>query len=145
MEILEIAKYTFMGIFLIFFAMDILSKKSYKTHFYVSLTLAIIFLVLGQDWSTGIKMVCIVLVTLLTIKTIVDEKKKQAEKIATKGRVKQQVHIVFSKYSTYRLRLHENHNFRAAFLSFVEASFSSQPRSFIRISMRRHRMIRQLL
>ncbi|MEC1179134.1 hypothetical protein P9B03_11625 [Metasolibacillus meyeri] len=84
MEILEIAKYTFMGIFLIFFAMDILSKKSYKTHFYVSLTLAIIFLVLGQGWSTGIKMVCIVLVTLLTIKTIVDEKKKQAEKIATK-------------------------------------------------------------
>ncbi|NYF26064.1 hypothetical protein [Sporosarcina sp. JAI121] len=80
MGLLEIAKYSFMGIFLIFFAMDILSKKPYKIHFYTSLTLAIIFLVLGQSWSIGIKIGFIVLVVLLTIKTITDEKKRVGEK-----------------------------------------------------------------
>lgn len=71
--VIGLLKYLFMGVFLLFFIMDVLSRKSYKIFFYTSLTLAIIFLVLGQSWSPLLKTGAIVLVVLLTIKTIVDE------------------------------------------------------------------------
>lgn len=80
MGMLEIAKYSFMGIFLLYFALDIFSEKSYRIQSYASLTMAIIFLVLGQSWSTAIKIGFLVLVGILTIKTITDEKKRLGKK-----------------------------------------------------------------
>ena len=68
-------KYRFMGIFVVFFVMDIKSKKSFKTHYCVSITIAIIFSVIGWQWSMGFKVGFIALVVLLTVKTIIDEKK----------------------------------------------------------------------
>lgn len=76
MDIFELAKYFFMGTFVLFFAMDALTKKSYKVLFYISLTLAIVFVVLGQSWLVWIKTGAIILVVLLTIKTLVDERKR---------------------------------------------------------------------
>ncbi|MEK3934585.1 hypothetical protein MKY41_04630 [Sporosarcina sp. FSL W7-1349] len=80
--VVGILKYLCMGVFLLFFAMDVLSKKSYKIHFYTSLTAAIVFLVLGQSWPSVVKISAIVLVVLLTIKTIMDERKRWATKDA---------------------------------------------------------------
>lgn len=77
MDILDLAKYLFMGIFIILFVMDILSKKSYKVHYYVALTVAIVLLVVGESWSMTIKGGAITIVILLTLKTIMDESKKE--------------------------------------------------------------------
>ena len=77
MDILDLAKYLFMGIFIILFVMDILSKKSYKVHYYVALTVAIVLLVVGENWSMTIKGGAITIVILLTLKTIMDESKKE--------------------------------------------------------------------
>ncbi|WP_213136212.1 hypothetical protein [Bacillus sp. FJAT-50079] len=75
-----ILKYLFMGVFLLFFAMDAISKKTYRIHFYTSLTVAILFLMLEKNWSPVLKIGTIALVVLLTIKTIVDERKRWANK-----------------------------------------------------------------
>lgn len=80
MSILEIAKYLFMGIFILFFIMDIVSKKSYKIHYFTSITIAVAFTVLVKDWSTEIKIGFITLFILLTMKTIIDEKKLVSNK-----------------------------------------------------------------
>jgi predicted branched-subunit amino acid permease len=77
MEFLDVAKYLFMGIFIILFVMDILTKKSYKIHYYVALTVAIVFLVVAENWSMTLKVGAIAIVILLTLKTIVDERKKE--------------------------------------------------------------------
>lgn len=77
-------KYLFMGIFIVFFVKDIKSKKSFKTHYSLSITIAIIFSVIGWQWSMGFKVGFIALVVLLTVKTIIDEKKRwlnNAEKV----------------------------------------------------------------
>jgi len=74
--VLGLLKYLFMGIFIIFFVMDILSKKSYKIHYYISITIAVFFTVLRWQWATGYKVGFIALFVLLTVKTIVDERKR---------------------------------------------------------------------
>lgn len=74
--VIGLLKYLFMGVFLLFFVLDIKSKKSYKIHSYISVTVAIVFSVLGWHWSTGYKVGFITLLVLLTVKTIIDERKK---------------------------------------------------------------------
>jgi len=72
----EVLKYSFMGIFIIFFVMDIVSKKSYKIHYYIAITVAVIFTALLWNWSIGFKVGFIALFVLLTVKTIFDERKR---------------------------------------------------------------------
>ncbi len=74
---LGLTKYLFMGIFAVFFVMDIASKKSYKIHCYVSITIAIVFSVIGWQWATGFKVGFIALFVLVAVKTIADEKKRR--------------------------------------------------------------------
>lgn len=75
MDLFEVAKYLFMGIFVLFFAMDIFMEKSYKVHYYISITLAIIFVFLGKNWLVWVKASAIILVVLLMIKTLFNERK----------------------------------------------------------------------
>ncbi|MFD1927667.1 hypothetical protein ACFSFY_06255 [Sporosarcina siberiensis] len=77
--VLGLLKYLFMGIFIIFFVMDLKSKTSYKIHYYISLTVAIIFATLGWNWTIEFKIGFIILIVLLTLKTIFDEKKRWSE------------------------------------------------------------------
>lgn len=77
--VLELLKFLFTGIFIIFFVMDIKSKKSYKIHYYISLTVAILFATLGWNWTTEFKIGFIILLVLLTLKTIFDEKKRSSD------------------------------------------------------------------
>lgn len=74
MSVLEIAKYLFMGIFILFFIMDIVSEKSYKIHYFISITMAVAFTVLVKNWFTDSKVGFIALFVLLTEKTVIDEK-----------------------------------------------------------------------
>ena len=76
--IFEVLKYLFMGVFIVFFIMDIVSKKSYKIQYYVAITVVVIFTALTWDWSLGFRIGFIALFVLLTIKTIFDESRKEA-------------------------------------------------------------------
>ncbi|MBE1557184.1 hypothetical protein [Sporosarcina limicola] len=77
--VFAVMKYSFMGIFVIFFVMDIVSKKSYKTYFYIALTIVAIFQTLLWNWSIGFKVGFIVLVIFITVKTISDVSKRGGE------------------------------------------------------------------
>lgn len=72
----EVLKYSFMGIFIIYFIMDIVSKRSYKIHYYIAITGAVIFTALLWNWSIGFKVGFISLFILLTVKTIFDERRR---------------------------------------------------------------------
>lgn len=74
----DVLKYLFMGVFIVFFVMDIVSKRSYKIQYYVAITIAVIFTALSWDWSIGFRIGFIALFAILTIKTIFDEKKREA-------------------------------------------------------------------
>lgn len=78
-NVFEVLKYSFMGIFIIFFVMDIVSKRSYKIHYFIAITAAVIFTALLWNSSIGIKVGFISLFALLTVKTIFDERKRGAD------------------------------------------------------------------
>ncbi len=69
----------FMSLFIIFFVLNIFSKKSYKIQCYVFITLVVIFSALTWNWSLGFKVGFITLFALLAIKTISDDRKRIAD------------------------------------------------------------------
>lgn len=77
--VFEVLKYLFMGVFIVFFVMDIVSKKSYKIQYYVAITLAVIFTALTWDWSLGFRIGFVALFIILTVKTIFDKRRKGAD------------------------------------------------------------------
>ncbi|CAM3248935.1 hypothetical protein FITA111629_12570 [Filibacter tadaridae] len=76
MDIFDILKYLFFSLFLFFFIIDIRSKKSYMTHSYIALMLAVLFMLIGEDWSIWVKLVFAAFIVTLTGKTIFDGRKK---------------------------------------------------------------------
>lgn len=74
----EVLKFLFMGIFIIFFVMDIVSKRSYKIQYYVAISIVVTFTVLSWERSIGFKIGFITLYVIFAIKLIFDEKKREA-------------------------------------------------------------------
>jgi len=77
--VFAVLQYLFMGIFIIFFVMDIASEKPYKTYYYIAITIAVTFTILLRDWSIVFKVGFIALFVLLTVKTIFDERIRVAD------------------------------------------------------------------
>lgn len=75
----EVLRNIFMILFIMFFVIDVFSKRSYKALYYTALTFGVIFSVFVWNWSIGFKVGFIALFLIVAVKTISDVRKSEVD------------------------------------------------------------------
>ena len=73
----EVLRNIFMILFIMFFVIDIFSRRSIKALYLTALTFGVIFSAFIWNWSIGFKVGFIVLFLFVAIKTISDGRKRE--------------------------------------------------------------------
>ncbi|PIC67615.1 hypothetical protein CSV71_10480 [Sporosarcina sp. P21c] len=75
----EVLRNIFMILFIMFFVIDVFSKRSYKVLYHIALTVGVTFSTFIWNWSIGFKVGFIALFLIVAVKTISDVRKSEID------------------------------------------------------------------
>ncbi|PID25468.1 hypothetical protein [Sporosarcina sp. P7] len=75
----EVLRNIFMILFIMFFVIDVFSKRSYKVLYHLALTFGVAFSAFIWNWSIGFKVGFIALFLIVAVKTISDVRKSEID------------------------------------------------------------------
>ncbi|AXI00967.1 hypothetical protein DV702_15365 [Sporosarcina sp. PTS2304] len=75
----EVLRNICMILFIMFFIIDVFSKRSYKVLYHIALTCGVIFSAFIWNWAIGFKAGFIVLFLIVAVKTISDVRKREID------------------------------------------------------------------
>ena len=77
--VFEVLRNIFMILFIMFFLIDVFSKRSYKILYHTALTFGVIFSAFIWNWAIGFKVGFIALFLIVAVKTISDVRKREID------------------------------------------------------------------
>lgn len=72
--IIELLKFIFLGIFIVLFVLEMVTKKSYKVYYHIAITLAVICAALLWTWPLLIRAAIVALFAWFTMRAIALER-----------------------------------------------------------------------
>lgn len=75
----EVLRNIFMILFIMFFVIDVFSKRSYKVLYHIALTIGVILSAFIWNWAIGFKVGFIALFLIVAVKTISDVRKREID------------------------------------------------------------------